>query len=92
MGFPEKGFHIYTNGIFNRIGPADEREWAYHELLIRADYECRHPGETFEDLKYRARFSKEDAGLLHDWMAVAAQRAEAKRREKAAAMPPLAAA
>lgn len=44
------------------------------EALIRADYERCHPEDTFDDLKRRARFSKEDKGLLRDWMGVAAQR------------------
>lgn len=92
MGTSENGFHIYTNGIFDRIGPADEREWAYHASLIRTDYERCHPEDTFEALLHRARFSKEDQGLLHDWMAVAAQRAEAARREQDAASAPRAAA
>jgi hypothetical protein len=49
----------------------------YLESLIREDYELCHPGETLEDLKRRASFSKEDSGLLRDWMAVAAARAAA---------------
>jgi hypothetical protein len=49
-------------------------ERAYLESLIRADYEKCHPDETLEDLKRRARFSKEDKGLLRDWMAVARRR------------------
>jgi hypothetical protein len=53
----------------------------YLESLIREDYERCHPGETLEDLKRRASFSKEDRGLLRDWMAVATARA-------AAACPP----
>ena len=44
---------------------------AYLESLIRADYERFHPDETLEDLKLRARFSKEEKGLLRGWMAVA---------------------
>lgn len=47
----------------------------YLESLIREDFEQCHPGETLEDLKQRASFSKEDRGLLRDWMAVAAARA-----------------
>ncbi|WP_249136571.1 hypothetical protein [Bradyrhizobium canariense] len=43
----------------------------YLESLIREDFERCHPGETLEDLKRRASFSKEDKGLLRDWMAVA---------------------
>jgi hypothetical protein len=35
-----------------------------------------------EDIKRRAPFSKEDKGLLRDWMAVAAIRAAADRTEK----------
>ena len=42
------------------------------ESLIRKDYERCHPGDTLDDLKRRAAFSKEDRGLLRDWMAVAA--------------------
>ena len=55
----------------------------YLESLIREDYERCHPGETLEDLKRRASFSKEDRGLLRDWMAVAAVRAAAAREAKA---------
>jgi len=42
------------------------------ESLIRQDYERCHPGDTLDDLKRRAAFSKEDRGLLRDWMAIAA--------------------
>jgi hypothetical protein len=56
---------------------ASEEERAYLESLIREDFERCHPGETLEDLKRRASFSKEDRGLLRDWMAVAATRAAA---------------
>lgn len=79
----EDGFHIFTNGVFNPIGPRDGRERAHLESQISADYERCHPGETLDDLKHRARFSKEDKGLLYDWMVVAAQRAIARRNEKA---------
>jgi hypothetical protein len=41
------------------------------ETLIRRDYEQCHPGDTLDDLKRRAAFSKEDRGLLRDWMAIA---------------------
>ncbi|MDA9467077.1 hypothetical protein [Bradyrhizobium sp. CCBAU 53415] len=54
---------------------ASEEERAYLESLIQEDFERCHPGETLEDLKRRASFSKEDRGLLRDWMAVAATRA-----------------
>ena len=49
-------------------------ERAYFESLMTADYKKCHPDETLEDLKHRARFSKEDKGLLRDWMAVARRR------------------
>ena len=55
--------------------PASKDEQAYLESWIRADFEQCHPGETLEDLKRRASFSKEDKGLLRDWMAIAARRA-----------------
>ena len=59
--------------------PASPEERNYLESLVRDDYERCHPGDTFEDLKRRASFSKEDRGLLRDWMAVAARRAGLKR-------------
>ncbi|RXT42999.1 hypothetical protein [Bradyrhizobium betae] len=55
----------------------------YLESLIREDFERCHPGETLEDLKRRASFSKEDKGLLRDWMAVAEARAAAACKAKA---------
>ncbi len=54
---------------------ANEAERTYLESLIRGDYERCHPGETLEDMKRRSAFSKEDKGLLRDWMALAAMRA-----------------
>lgn len=63
----------------NFVRPADETERAYLELLILEDFARCHPGETLEDIKRRASFSKEDKGLLRDWMAVAAIRASADR-------------
>lgn len=64
------------------VDPASEAERAYLEQSIRADFARCHPGETLEDIKRRAPFSKEDKGLLRDWMAVAAIRAAADRTEK----------
>ncbi|WP_342738939.1 hypothetical protein [Bradyrhizobium sp. B117] len=55
----------------------------YLESLIKEDFERCHPDDTFEDLKRRASFSKEDKGLLRDWMAVAAARAAAASTAKA---------
>jgi hypothetical protein len=59
------------------LPPTGEEERAYLETLIREDFERCHPGGTLEDLKGGASFSKEDRGLLRDWMAVAARRAAA---------------
>ena len=53
--------------------------------LIRVDYERCHPGEALEDMKLRSAFSKEDKGLLRDWMAVAAVRAAAEHQMEMAA-------
>ncbi len=58
-------YHVLSDG---------EAEWASLEALIREDFARCHPGETLEDLRRRAAFSKEDKGLLRDWMAVAAGR------------------
>jgi hypothetical protein len=66
------------------LRPASEEERAYLESLIREDFERCHPGETLEDLKRRASFSKEDKGLLRDWMAIAASRAAADQAKGAA--------
>ena len=63
----------------NYVRPADEAERAYLESIIFNDFARCHPSETLEDIKRRASFSKEDKGLLRDWMAVAAIRAAAGR-------------
>jgi hypothetical protein len=62
--------------------PANEEERIYLESLIRKDFERCHPDDTLDDLKRRAAFSREDRGLLRDWMMVAARRA-ALRQERA---------
>ncbi len=67
---------------YDRTRSSDEGERAYLESLIRSDYERCHPGEALEDLKHRARFSKEDKGLLRDWIALAAERTSPRRNEK----------
>ncbi|MDH6257598.1 hypothetical protein [Bradyrhizobium sp. BR13661] len=65
---------------YHHVRPADEAERAYLESLIQADIVRCHPGETLEDIKRRAAFSKEDKGLLRDWMGVAAMRAAIDRK------------
>lgn len=37
------------------------------ESALRAAYERCHPEDSFEALKHRAAFSKEDRRLLEDW-------------------------
>lgn len=60
-----------------RLRSAAER--AYLESLVREDFAACHPGETLEDAKRRAPFSRDDQGLLREWMEVAAARAAAKK-------------
>lgn len=57
--------------------PKDEAERAYLEALIRDDYEYCHPDDTFDDMKRRASFSREDKGIYRDWLAFAAAMARA---------------
>jgi hypothetical protein len=61
--------------ISGRLHPLDRPGADDLESLIRADYERCHPGDSFDDLKRRARFAKEDKGLLQDWLALAQARA-----------------
>ena len=79
MDTPYSGFFISMHGVTAPIATADKREWAYYESLIREDFDRSHPDDTLECLKQRARFSKEDRGLLRDWMEAAVQRAVAQR-------------
>ena len=60
---------------YHYVQPANEAERTQLESMIREDFERCHPGETLDDVKRRACFSKEDQGLLRDWMAVVAGRA-----------------
>jgi hypothetical protein len=39
--------------------------------LARRAYEACHPDDTFDDLKRRARFTREAAGLLRAWIRAA---------------------
>jgi len=45
------------------------------EASGRDDFERGHPGMALEDVRCRARFSKEDKGIDRDWIPVAATRA-----------------
>lgn len=51
--------------------PQSEAEWRSLEAVIGEDFARCHPGETLEDIRRRAAFSKEDRGLLRDWVAAA---------------------
>ncbi|MEM5493000.1 hypothetical protein [Hoeflea sp. AS16] len=77
MKHARDALYMASNGIVQPIGPGTDEEWAIFESLVRDEYNRLHPDDTFEDLKRRARFSKEDQGLLRDWMALAAHRAAA---------------
>ena len=57
------------------VDPVDDAERIYLESLIREDFARCHPDDSLDDMKRRSTFSKEDRGLLRDWMAVAAARA-----------------
>jgi hypothetical protein len=57
----------------------DDAERTYLESLIREEYDRCRVGETFDDMKRRMPFSREDRGLYRDWMAIAADRAAALR-------------
>lgn len=80
----ENGKMEMLSNSHHYVRPSNEAEQAYLESLIREDFERCHPGETLDDIKRRASFSKEDKGLLRDWMAVAASRSAAD----AAKIPP----
>ncbi|MBN9004085.1 MAG: hypothetical protein J0H40_01605 [Rhizobiales bacterium] len=56
------------------VQPYDEMTRLSLEASIREDFARCHPDITLEDLKRRAAFSKEDRGLLRDWMAIAARK------------------
>jgi len=53
------------------------------ESRVRAEYERCHPRESFDDLKRRARFSKEDKGLLRQWLEAAARASAAPSGDRA---------
>ena len=71
---------------YDYVRPGSEAEQAYLEQLIRADFARCHPTETLEDIRRRASFSREDKGLLRDWLAIAAIRAAAEASKTAFAV------
>ena len=64
------------------IRPANASDRAYLESLVRAEYDRTHPGETFDDMKRRMSFSREDQGLYRDWIALATARAAQPAKAK----------
>ena len=64
------------------IRPANASDRAYLESLVRAEYDRTHPGETFDDMKRRMSFSREDQGLYRDWIALAVARAAQPAKAK----------
>jgi hypothetical protein len=73
---------ISPHGLTQAIGPVDPALWTHYESIVAADFARARPGDSFEGLKSRARFSKEDKGLLRDWLAIAAARAGAAGRDE----------
>jgi len=78
----EKRLYMSAHGIRAPIGPDDAKVRSYHEFLIRGDYDRIHSRGAFEWLKHLAQFAKQDQGLLRDWMAVAAFKAQQRDKEK----------
>lgn len=60
--------YISTNGLLRPIGPDDTALRAALEARAAKAYDRCHSDDSFADLKRRARFSKEDQGLLKDWL------------------------
>lgn len=59
---------ISLNGILAGIGPATKEQRPRIIAHAMREYERCHPGDSFANLVERARFSKEDKGLLRDWL------------------------
>ncbi|MFA7637981.1 MAG: hypothetical protein WCY02_01600 [Parvibaculum sp.] len=72
---------ICLNGILTPVGlPATEHHAGIISHAMR-EYEQCHPGDSFESLVERARFSKEDKGLLRDWLAAFEHATDSHLRE-----------
>jgi hypothetical protein len=57
---------------------SDRNRQSVIEEVARETFDRCHPGDSFDDMKRRASFSKEDRYLLADWLAFA--EAELKNR------------
>jgi len=71
---------MYANGLRQSIGPEDADIRARHEAAVRDEYDACDDHDTFESLKLRAQFSKEDQGFLRDWLRTAEARVKAFER------------
>ena len=57
------------------------------EAIAREAYDRCHPDDSFDDLARRARFSKEDRGLLDDWLAFARRELQSVRNDQKTGAP-----
>jgi hypothetical protein len=57
------------------------------QAVARAAYDRCHPNDCFDDLKRRARFSKEDRCLLADWLAFAQRELGGDEDDRTVASP-----
>ncbi|MBL0935453.1 MAG: hypothetical protein IBJ07_11970 [Rhizobiaceae bacterium] len=53
------------------MSPDEELGETSIDALARRLYDRCHPDDSFDEMRQRARFSKEDRGLLRDWRAAA---------------------
>jgi hypothetical protein len=72
---------MFLNGILELVAPASAEHRARIIALAAREYQRCHPGDSFENLIARARFSKEDKGLLRDWLAAFEHATDPHRRE-----------
>ena len=72
---------IFLNGILEPVAPARAEHRARIIALAAREYQRCHPDDSFENLVARARFSKEDTGLLRDWLAAFEYATDPHRRE-----------
>jgi len=53
------------------------------EAIAAQAYDGCHADDSFEDMRHRARFSKEDRYLRNDWLAFARRQLEGASAEQA---------
>jgi hypothetical protein len=71
----EGRLQMSANGWRRPIGPDDPQARARLEAAAAVEYDRCHPDDSFAALMRRARFAKEDQGLLQDWLAAAGRQA-----------------